>query len=286
MAVQRNGVVVAAEDSLYYAMIFRRMFPTMKISVSGCECDALYYVFLDVVPVDNRRYRYIYNKSSWLTAGKAEPAPRNRLYMHPDSPFIGEQLSKQVVSFEKAKLTNNEIDKTGHLILNSMHKYQPRIHIVRRPKECPIEQSITIDLHNEQYKTFQFMETQFMAVTAYQNQLITKLKIEKNPFAKGFRDPSGRSPEYDIETRSDLPVLLPSLYSPTLAQQTLFSQYWIGKMQPRLTFQPRMLTQMFSPRIPFLSIPAPTASPLSRTCDRRNSVENDRFMAIKNSSKQ
>lgn len=73
-------------------MIFRRMFPTMKISVSGCECDALYYVFLDVVPVDNRRYRYIYNKSSWLTAGKAEPAPRNRLYMHPDSPFIGEQV--------------------------------------------------------------------------------------------------------------------------------------------------------------------------------------------------
>lgn len=57
-------------------------------------------------------------------------------------------------------------------------------------------------------------------------------------------------------------------------------------MQPRLTFQPRMLTQMFSPRIPFLSIPAPTASPLSRTCDRRKSVENDRFMAIKNSSKQ
>lgn len=57
-------------------------------------------------------------------------------------------------------------------------------------------------------------------------------------------------------------------------------------MQPRLTFQPRMLTQMFSPRIPFLSIPAPTASPLSRTCDRRNNVENDRFMAIKNSSKQ
>lgn len=37
-----------------------------------------------------------------------------------------------------------------------------------------------------------------MAVTAYQNQLITKLKIEKNPFAKGFRDPNGRSPEYDL----------------------------------------------------------------------------------------
>ncbi|VBB30123.1 unnamed protein product, partial [Acanthocheilonema viteae] len=175
----------------------RRMFPTMKLSIAGCEPDVLYYVFLDVVPVDNRRYRYIYNKSSWLTAGKAEPTPRNRLYMHPDSPFTGEQLCNQVISFEKAKLTNNEVDKTGHLILNSMHKYQPRIHVVRRPRERPIEQALTIDLHNEHYKTFQFKETQFMAVTAYQNQLITKLKIEKNPFAKGFRDPNGRSPEYD-----------------------------------------------------------------------------------------
>ncbi|VDM94753.1 unnamed protein product, partial [Onchocerca ochengi] len=116
------------------------MFPTMKLSINGCEPDMLYYVFLDVVPVDNRRYRYIYNKSSWLTAGKAEPTPRNRLYMHPDSPFTGEQLCNQVISFEKAKLTNNEVDKTGHLILNSMHKYQPRIHIVRRPRERPIEQ--------------------------------------------------------------------------------------------------------------------------------------------------
>ncbi|EJD74063.1 hypothetical protein LOAG_18570 [Loa loa] len=160
------------------------MFPTMKLSISGCEPDVFYYVFLDVVPVDNRRYRYIYNKSSWLTAGKAEPTPRNRLYMHPDSPFTGEQLSNQIISFEKAKLTNNEVDKTGHLILNSMHKYQPRIHIVRRSRERPIEQALTIDLHNEHYKTFQFKETQFMAVTAYQNQLITKLKIEKNPFAK------------------------------------------------------------------------------------------------------
>ncbi|MFH4983260.1 hypothetical protein AB6A40_009969 [Gnathostoma spinigerum] len=202
------------------------MFPTMKLSVCGCDPDALYYVLLDVVPVDNKRYRYIYNKSSWLTAGKAEPAPRIRLYMHPDSPFTGEQLSKQVVSFEKAKLTNNEVDKTGHLILNSMHKYQPRVHIVQRPRDNPIDQLDSIDLHNEQYKTFQFQETQFMAVTAYQNQLITKLKIEKNPFAKGFRDPSGRSPEYDIDGRTEgAPLLLPSMYSPpTVLRQALLHQ--------------------------------------------------------------
>uniref|UniRef100_A0A0N5AG53 T-box domain-containing protein n=1 Tax=Syphacia muris TaxID=451379 RepID=A0A0N5AG53_9BILA len=220
------------------------MFPTMKLSVTGCDMDALYYVFLDVVPVDNKRYRYIYNKSSWLTAGKAEPTPRNRLYMHPDSPFIGQQLTKQVISFEKAKLTNNEVDKTGHLILNSMHKYQPRIHILRRSRDKPLEQAVSFDLHNEEYKTFQFPETQFMAVTAYQNQLITKLKIEKNPFAKGFRDPSGRSPEYDVESRPET-LLVPSIYSPAILQQALFNQYWMSKMQPRLGFAPNILSQMF-----------------------------------------
>ncbi|VDM85592.1 unnamed protein product [Strongylus vulgaris] len=68
------------------------MFPTVKVSISNIDADGLYYVFLDVIPVDNKRYRYIYNKSAWLTAGKAEPAPKNRLYLHPDSPYTGEQV--------------------------------------------------------------------------------------------------------------------------------------------------------------------------------------------------
>ncbi|EPB68103.1 T-box [Ancylostoma ceylanicum] len=156
------------------------MFPTVKVSISNIDIEGLYYIFLDVIPVDNKRYRYIYNKSAWLTAGKAEPAPKNRLYLHPDSPYTGEQLLKQVVSFEKAKLTNNEIDKAGHLILNSMHKYQPRIHIVRRNKGQHLDHN-KVNLADEVHRTFVFPETQFMAVTAYQNQLITKLKIEKNP---------------------------------------------------------------------------------------------------------
>jgi len=32
-----------------------------------------------------------------------------------------------------------------------------------------------------------FPETEFIAVTAYQNELITQLKIDRNPFARGFR---------------------------------------------------------------------------------------------------
>lgn len=100
-----------------------------------------------------------------------------------------------------------------------MHKYQPRFHLVR-----------TTDILKLPYSTFRtyvFKETEFIAVTAYQNEKvswfykcgvfwgfnyenqviqhhwdsfflmihlflpspqITQLKIDNNPFAKGFRD--------------------------------------------------------------------------------------------------
>ena len=36
-----------------------------------------------------------------------------------------------LVSFEKLKLTNNDSVETGFIVLNSMHKYQPRIHVIK-----------------------------------------------------------------------------------------------------------------------------------------------------------
>ena len=45
-------------------------------------------------------------------------------------------------------------------MLNSLHKYQPRIHIVRVGNR---EEKQTISNHS-------FVETQFVAVTAYQNE--------------------------------------------------------------------------------------------------------------------
>uniref|UniRef100_A0A8C7I6D2 T-box transcription factor TBX20 n=1 Tax=Oncorhynchus kisutch TaxID=8019 RepID=A0A8C7I6D2_ONCKI len=164
----------------------RRMFPTIRVSFSGVDPDAKYIVLMDIVPVDNKRYRYAYHRSSWLVAGKADPPLPARLYVHPDSPFTGEQLLKQMVSFEKVKLTNNELDQHGHIILNSMHKYQPRVHIIKKKDHT----ASLLNLKSEEFRTFVFTETVFTAVTAYQNQLITKLKIDSNPFAKGFRDSS------------------------------------------------------------------------------------------------
>ncbi|KAK2563569.1 T-box transcription factor TBX20 [Acropora cervicornis] len=147
----------------------RRMFPTLRISVNGVDPKANYMVLMDIVPVDDKRYRYAYHRSTWLVAGKADPPAPVRLYMHPDSPFTGEQLLKQIISFEKVKLTNNDGDRNGHLILNSMHKYQPRVHIIRKRDHT----ASVINLKSEEMKTFTFTETNFIGVTAYQNQLVS-----------------------------------------------------------------------------------------------------------------
>ncbi|XP_043275573.1 T-box transcription factor TBX20-like [Venturia canescens] len=174
----------------------RRMFPTCRVSFSDLRNDGRYAVLMDIVPVDDKRYRYVYHRSSWLVAGKADPPAAPRLYAHPDSPFTGEQLRKQVVSFEKVKLTNNDMDKHGQIVLNSMHRYQPRIHLVKLRSHEDDKGHHISDLSKEEHKTFIFPEAIFTAVTAYQNQLITKLKIDSNPFAKGFRD-SSRLTDFD-----------------------------------------------------------------------------------------
>lgn len=54
-----------------------------------------------------------------MVAGKAEPAMPGRLYVHPDSPATGTHWMRQLVSFQKLKLTNNHLDPFGHVRLGT-----------------------------------------------------------------------------------------------------------------------------------------------------------------------
>ncbi|XP_070839268.1 T-box transcription factor TBX2b-like [Chaetodon trifascialis] len=156
----------------------RRMFPPFKVRVDGLDETAKYILLMDIVAVDDCRYKF--HNSRWMVAGKADPEMPKRMYIHPDSPSKGEQWMSKPVAFHKLKLTNNILDKHGFTILNSMHKYQPRFHIVRANDIMKLPYST--------FRTYVFPETEFIAVTAYQNEKITQLKIDNNPFAKGFRD--------------------------------------------------------------------------------------------------
>lgn len=68
-----------------------------------------------------------------------------------------------------------------------MHKYQPRVHIIKRPEDkgnlsnnsnFQSVLQLSSDLSNYDYKTFVFPETSFIAVTAYQNQLVNAFFFE------------------------------------------------------------------------------------------------------------
>ncbi|XP_056590179.1 T-box brain protein 1 isoform X1 [Triplophysa dalaica] len=161
----------------------RRMFPFLSLSISGLDPARHYNIVVDVILADPNHWRFQGGK--WVPCGKADTnVTANRVYMHTDSPNTGAHWMRQEISFSKLKLTNNKgaiSNSTQMIVLQSLHKYQPRIHVIE------------IDENGEEAspdgaQTFTFPETQFMAVTAYQNTDVTQLKIDHNPFAKGFRD--------------------------------------------------------------------------------------------------
>ncbi|KAK2499901.1 hypothetical protein MC885_017991 [Smutsia gigantea] len=93
----------------------RRMFPTFQVKILGMDTLADYALLMDFVPLDDKRYRYAFHSSAWLVAGKADPATPGRVHFHPDSPAKGAQWMRQIVSFDKLKLTNNLLDDNGHV---------------------------------------------------------------------------------------------------------------------------------------------------------------------------
>ncbi|PNI48233.1 TBX19 isoform 2, partial [Pan troglodytes] len=160
-----------------------RMFPVLKISVTGLDPNAMYSLLLDFVPTDSHRWKYV--NGEWVPAGKPEVSSHSCVYIHPDSPNFGAHWMKAPISFSKVKLTN-KLNGGGQIMLNSLHKYEPQVHIVR------------VGSAHRMVTNCSFPETQFIAVTAYQNEEITALKIKYNPFAKAFLDAKERNHLRDV----------------------------------------------------------------------------------------
>ncbi|XP_050333529.1 T-related protein [Bactrocera neohumeralis] len=214
----------------------RRMFPVVKISTSGLDPAAMYTVLLEFVQVDTHRWKYV--NGEWVPGGKAEVPPANPIYVHPESPNFGAHWMKEPISFAKVKLTN-KTNGNGQIMLNSLHKYEPRVHLVRVGSE------------QRHVVTYAFPETQFIAVTAYQNEEVTSLKIKYNPFAKAF---------LDAKERPD------TLYS---------HEAPYGWLIP----PPTHYTSVAQAPPPPPSSLAVTNSPLGMSCDRYGRALNNRSMA-------
>ncbi|RWS25437.1 T-related protein-like isoform X1 [Leptotrombidium deliense] len=161
----------------------RRMFPVVRCAIEGLQEHDMYSIDIEFVQIGSHRWKYM--NGDWVAGGKAEPHPSHCVYTHPESPNFGSHWMKEAVSFSKVKLTNKPNPQEGQVVLNSLHKYEPRVHIVK------------VAHQNMQRKvlTYRFPETQFIAVTAYQNEEVTQLKIRFNPFAKAFQDVRERPQE-------------------------------------------------------------------------------------------
>ena len=65
--------------------------------------------------------------------------PDNAVYTHPASPNFGKHWMKEPISFAKVKLWNYRnilsdypiAENKNKIMLNSLHKYEPKLHIVK-----------------------------------------------------------------------------------------------------------------------------------------------------------
>ncbi|KFQ95952.1 T-box transcription factor TBX5 [Nipponia nippon] len=160
------------------------------------------------VPVSPRR----------SVTGKAEPAMPGRLYVHPDSPATGAHWMRQLVSFQKLKLTNNHLDPFGHVSTGGG----------RRARGCRGPHAWPPPPLPAPPRSWQCHPSP--------NPLcwwgITQLKIENNPFAKGFRGSDDmelhrmsrmQSKEYPVVPRSTVRQKVSSNHSPFSGETRVLS---------------------------------------------------------------
>ncbi|NXV45521.1 TBX5 factor, partial [Uria aalge] len=191
----------------------RRMFPSYKVKVTGLNPKTKYILLMDIVPADDHRYKFADNK--WSVTGKAEPAMPGRLYVHPDSPATGAHWMRQLVSFQKLKLTNNHLDPFGHVSTGGGRRApHPRraAEVTTRVVPPP--------------------PAKILAMSPIPKPVITQLKIENNPFAKGFRGSDDmelhrmsrmQSKEYPVVPRSTVRQKVSSNHSPFSGETRVLS---------------------------------------------------------------
>ena len=151
----------------------RRMFPLLKVALKGLDPSTLYTIHLEFRQIGQDRHKYIHDLNQWTTIGGKESEVTNPVYTHPDSPNYGSHWCEKLISFAKVKLTNKLTSK-DKVMLNSMHKYEPCLYV------CRVDQVANL---TTVVKSFAFPKTQFIAVTAYQNEEVTNLKIKFNSYA-------------------------------------------------------------------------------------------------------
>ncbi|PIO64077.1 T-box, partial [Teladorsagia circumcincta] len=171
-----------------------KIFPKIEYKLHGMDPDESYAIMLRIERVDDMRYKF--SAGDWSTNGKGEARTPPRSIPHHDGAVdTGRAWMSKLVSFDRVKVTNNQQDNDPfHVVLQSMHKYVPVLYIYQMPTSAIMWMDQNTPALDSSFlvAAIRFDYTAFIAVTAYQNNEVTQLKISHNPFAKGFREGSER----------------------------------------------------------------------------------------------
>ncbi|OWF47649.1 T-box transcription factor TBX5-A [Mizuhopecten yessoensis] len=147
------------------------MYPRVEVTVEGLNASSMYSIGMTVIPVDDKRYKY--KDNVWSAVGKSGINHPITPYKHPISPATGSYWTKDILSFGHVKLSNHL--GPNKICLESMHKYLIQINVVHHSRD-------------DHLYSFILPGTDFIALTAYLNENITRLKISHNPFARAFKN--------------------------------------------------------------------------------------------------
>lgn len=173
------------ENEMIITRCGRCLFPLLKIEIYPTQADipSIYDIRVNLLEMGNNRWKY--RNSSWnsqphqkgelpspFPSYGSPPVCQSYRLPVPLKPETFLKDGKYIASFDAIKLSNIESNKKNSFLVKSFKKYQL---------------SITI---KDRFNALNFMEeilplTTFIAVTHYQNPIITSLKKYHNPHAKG-----------------------------------------------------------------------------------------------------
>ena len=146
--------------------------PRLTVRISNLHPTKLYKVMIDCEPKDDFDYKF--NGLNWRIRSESGRKNHGSFYTHPSSPALGEVWMGDTITFPDLRLTNNVRNKGEQIVLNTMRRYQPRIHILEHTDFMDSSQLNTWD--------YTFEETEFIAVSAYKNkQIRTKKQMRSVP---------------------------------------------------------------------------------------------------------
>ncbi|KAF1767242.1 hypothetical protein GCK72_007201 [Caenorhabditis remanei] len=226
----------------------RKLFPHLNYSLKGLDPNELYGIFIHFERVDINRYQFLHNK--WNVFGKGDEVRPIKAEQHLDGWRAGSYWMTKPISFEHVRITNDpDLKKPNTFVLQSMHKFMPVIGIQK--------------MGDSKIEGFRLEVTEFMAVTAYQNNDIKELKIQMNRFASGFKDTGGHNKSRDsgssprgVKRQSTSPEVYGSVTPPTAPWTPPYNPWTpmsYNDMYPMYPMYPWQMPMGMYPMVPPMS---------------------------------